>query len=85
MPEYISKEISNFFSYYFEPRVQSRRTRVSQNDNEGESSMEPTLTVFNQSSHTTVRCKDQWLVGNKQNSTHLHVLINCEEVQPFKT
>ena len=33
---YISKETSNFCSYYFELHVQSRRTRVGQNDNGGQ-------------------------------------------------
>ena len=46
---YILKETSNFCSYYFEPHVQSRRTRVGRNDDGGESSIEPTLLVFNQS------------------------------------
>ena len=46
-PVYILKEISNFYSYYFEPHVQSKRTRIGQNDDGDESSIEPTLTVFN--------------------------------------
>ena len=37
---YISKKTSNFCSHYFEPHVQSRRTRVGQNDDGGESSID---------------------------------------------
>ena len=48
---YISKETSNFCSYYFKPDVQSRRTKVSRNDNGGENSIEPTLLIFNQPGH----------------------------------
>ena len=48
---YISKETSNFCLYYFQPHVQFRRTRVSQNDDGGESSIEPTLSIFNQPGH----------------------------------
>ena len=48
---YILKEISNFCSYYFGPHVESRKTRIGQNDNGGESSIELTLSVFNQPSH----------------------------------
>ena len=44
---YILKEISNFCSYYFETYVQSKRTRVGQNDDEDESSIQVTLLVFN--------------------------------------
>ena len=48
---YISKEISNFCSYYFELHVQSRRTRVGRNDDGGKSSIEPILSVFNKPGH----------------------------------
>ena len=44
----ILKETSNFYSYYFEPHVQSKRTRVGWNDDSGESSIKLTLSVFNQ-------------------------------------
>ena len=49
---YYSKETSNFCSYYFEPHVQSRRTRVGRNANGGESSVEPTLSIFNKLGYT---------------------------------
>ena len=62
---YISKETSNFCFYYFEPYIQSRRTRVTRNDDGGESSIEPTLSVFNQPGCAARRCKDQWLTGSE--------------------
>ena len=55
---YISNETYNFCSYYFEPHVQCRRIRVGQNDDGGESSVKPTLLVFNHFSHAAGRCKD---------------------------
>ena len=81
---YISKEISNFYSYYFEPYVQFKRTKVAQNDDGSESSIEPTLSAFNYPNHAARKCKDQWLLGNEWNSTHLHILVNCDKVEPFK-
>ena len=55
---YISNEISNFCSYYFVPHVQSRRTKVSLNDDGGESTIEPALSVFNQPGHAARQYKD---------------------------
>ena len=74
---YISKETSNFCFY--------ERARVGRNDDGGESSIKPSLSIFNQPGHATRKCKDQWLTRNEWNSTHLHILINCDEVQPFRT
>ena len=81
---YISKEISNFCSYYFESCVQSRRTRVTWNDDGGESLSKPTLSVFNQPGHAARRCKDRWLTGNEWKSTHLRILLNCDEMESFR-
>ena len=75
---------SNFSSYYFDPHVQSKRTRVGGNDNGGESSIEPTLSVFNQLGHATGRWKDKWLMGSEWNYAHLHILLNYDEVESFR-
>ena len=42
---YISKQTSNFCSYYFELHVQSKRARVGQTDDGGKNSIEPTLST----------------------------------------
>ena len=54
----IQKETSYFCSYYFELHVQSKITRVGQNDNKGEKSIESTLSIFNQCGHAVGGCKD---------------------------
>ena len=81
---YISKETSNFSSYYFESHVQSRRTRGGRNNNGGECSIELTLSVFNQLGYSAEQCKDRWLIGSEWKSTHLHILLNCDEVESFR-
>ena len=53
---YILKEISNFYSYYCEPYIQSKRTRIG-NDDGGESSNELVLSVFNQPGHAIGNAK----------------------------
>ena len=82
---YISKETSFFCSYYFEPHVRSRRTRVGRNDDGGESSVQHTLSVFNQPGRAAGKSKPHWLSEREKHAAHLHILINCDEVQPFKT
>ena len=82
---YISNETSNFYSSYFEPHVQSKKTRVSRNDDGGESSIQPTLSIFNQPGQASSKPKDHWLLEKEKYAAHLHVLINYDEVQPFKT
>ena len=81
---YISKETSNFCSYYFELYLQSTRTRVSRNDDGGESSIEPTLSIFNQPGCAARRCKDRWLTGSEWKSAYLHILLNYDEVESFR-
>ena len=81
---YILKETYNFCSYYFEPHVQSRRTKVSRNDDSGENSIKPSLLVFNPPGCAVGQCKDRWLTGSESKSTHLHILLNRDELESFR-
>ncbi|XP_027368317.1 uncharacterized protein LOC113874279 [Abrus precatorius] len=78
---YISRETSNFCTYYFEPHVQSRRTRVGRNDDRGESSNEPSLSIFNQPGRVSGKCEERWILGDESEAAHLHILLNCDEVR----
>ena len=55
---FISKETSNFCSYYFEPYVQSMKTRAVRNDDRGESSIQLTFSVVNQPGCVSGKPKD---------------------------
>ena len=81
---YISKETSNFCSYYFEPHVQSRGTQVGQNDDNGENSIKPTLLVFNPPGYAAGQCKDRGLTRSESKTTHLHILLNRDELESFR-
>ena len=81
---YISKETSNFCSYYFELHLQSGRTKVTQNDDGGESLIESTFFLFNQPDQATGRWKDRRLTGSEWKSRHLYILLNCDEVESFR-
>ena len=81
---YLSKETSFFCSYYFEAHVHTKRTNIGRNDDGGESSCPPTLSVFNRPGRGFGRTKDHYIVGKEWDAAHLHVLINCDELQSFK-
>jgi len=81
---YLSKETTHFCSYYFEEHVQSSRTRVGRNDDGGESSLEPTLSIFNQPGLLGGSRQTRWLSFPELNSAHLHILLNCTEVDDIR-
>ena len=81
---YLSLETSHFCSYYFEPHVQSIRTKVGRNDFGGQNdTSQKTLSVFTHVGRPTGICKSRYLDEKELAAVHLHVLLNCEEVQPY--
>jgi len=81
---YLSMETSHFCSYYFEPHVQSMRTKVSRNDFGGQSERShKTLYVFNYIGRSGGTCNSRYLDEKELAVVHLHVLLNCEDVQPY--
>ena len=82
---YLSKETSFFCSYYFESHVHSKRTTLGRNDDGGESSCPPTLSVFNRPGRGWGNTEKHFLTDMEKHAAHLHVLINCEELESYKT
>jgi len=81
---YLSMETSHFCSYYFEQHVQSMRTKVGRNDfGVQNDTSQDTLSVFNHVGHPAGICKSRYLNEKEVAVVHLHVLLNCEEVQPY--
>ena len=81
---YLCQETSHFCSYYFESHVQSMRTNVGRNDDGGvDDIVRPTLSIFNYSGRSAGTCKSRYLNDKELAAAHLHVLLNCEEVQPY--
>ena len=81
---YLSLETSHFCSYYFESHVQSMRTKVGRNDFGGQNdTSQTTLSVFNHVGRPGGTCKSHYLNEKELDTVHLHVLLNCEEVQPY--
>lgn len=81
---YLCHETSHFCSYYFEPYVQTKRNKVGRNDDGGEDeTMLPTLSIFNTPGRQFGKCKNRPLLDKEMKAAHLHILLNCDEVQPY--
>jgi hypothetical protein len=64
--------------------VQSLRNRVGRNDDGGQDDIvQHTLSIFNHSGRFAGNRKSRYLDDKELDAAHLHILLNCEEVQPF--
>nr|GMD27150.1 uncharacterized protein LOC109185082 [Ipomoea batatas] len=82
---YLVEETTHFAPFYFEDNVQSRRTQIGQNLNDGgiDTSLLTTLSVFNRPGHP-IGAKGQRYLNNKERfAAHQYILLNYEEVQPI--
>ena len=81
---YLCQETSHFCSYYFESHVQTMRNRVNRNDAGGlPETSQPNLSIFKFSGRAAGSCRSRYLNDKEFAAAHLHVLLNCEEVQPY--
>ncbi|XP_038707276.1 uncharacterized protein LOC120002586 [Tripterygium wilfordii] len=81
---YLCQETSHFCSYYFEPHVHTMRTIVGRNDDGAlDDSIRPTLSIFNQPGRPFGQCISRFLNEKELAAVTLHVLLNCEEVEPY--
>ncbi|PKA64984.1 hypothetical protein AXF42_Ash011586 [Apostasia shenzhenica] len=76
---YIIREVSTFISYYFEPKISLKLTRVPHND-EGDDCMEGRLSIFIQGCPFGPIGKVGYYTDADQRAVHLYVLLNCTEV-----
>jgi len=79
---HINLETSHFFTYYFLSNMLCMRNRCRRNEVEGkQDGMQPTLLVLCPQGRPIGQVIPQWLTDEEYNDTHLHILLNCEEVQ----
>lgn len=83
--EYLLEESTTFASYYHPLDILSRRTRVLRNDDGGESSMNPPLSIFNYRGHPYGKCTTSFINDKEMKAAHLYILLNCPEVAPYIT
>lgn len=81
---YLCQETSHFCSYYFQSHIQSMRNIVGRNDDGGEDeTSQLTLSIFNHSGRSAGTCKSRYLNDKELAAAHLHILLNCEEVETY--
>lgn len=81
---YLCQETSHFCSYYFDAHVQSMRNRVSRNDDGGKyDTAQQNLSIFNHPGRSAGTSKSRYLSDMELSAAHLHVLLNCEEVETY--
>ena len=81
---YVIEEISSFCSYYFEPEVQIRLTRVPRNDDGGDVMPSGCLSIFSHPRRLMETIASYRLMTDEEyDATHIYVLLNCEELGPF--
>ena len=82
---YLIEEVAHFCQYYFEPNVQSNYTRVRRNDDGGmDENAIATLSIFNLPGRPSGACSSRFMEPIELDAAHLYVLLNCDEVEPYK-
>nr|GMC60688.1 uncharacterized protein LOC109190933 [Ipomoea batatas] len=82
---YMLEESTHFASIYFDDDVQSIRTRIGRNLNDGgiDPNLPITLSIFNRPGRSMGKRKTRYLSAEEYFAAHQYVLLNCEEVQPI--
>lgn len=80
---YLVQEIATFCSYYFEPSVQTKLTRVPRNDDGGDVEHNGQLSVFCHPGRPFGSFEPRMMSDDEIKATHIYVLLNTEEVAPF--
>ncbi|XP_019197078.1 PREDICTED: uncharacterized protein LOC109190933 [Ipomoea nil] len=82
---YMLEESTHFASFYFDDDVQSRRTMIGRNLNDGgiDHNLPITLSIFNRPGRSMGKRRTRYLSAEEHFAAHQYVLLNCEEVQPI--
>nr|GMD03517.1 uncharacterized protein LOC109185082 [Ipomoea batatas] len=82
---YLIEETTHFASFYFEDHVQSRRTRIGRNLNDGgiDPDLPTTLSIFNRPGRPIGAKGQRYLDIKERFTAHQYILLNCEDVQPI--
>jgi hypothetical protein len=79
---YLIEEIAQFCTYYFETSVQPNNTSIGRT--EGDEDLAQSLfPIFNLPGRFAGQCKSRFLEDKEFTAAMNHVLINCDEIQPY--
>lgn len=81
---YLIEEISQFCTYYFEPKVQPYHTSIGRKDSTTEDDLvQSSFSIFNLPGRFTGGCKTRFLEDREFTAAMNHILIDCDEIQPY--
>ena len=81
---YLYMETTYFCSYYFESHVPSMRTRNRRNEYDfHDEGFQPTLSIFEPQGRSIGKLDKRYLNEQEYKAAHLHILLNCVEVEPY--
>ncbi|PNX91366.1 hypothetical protein L195_g047496, partial [Trifolium pratense] len=80
---YNLEEVSNFASMYFDPKLQTRHTKVPRNDDGGQCMIDECLSIFKYPCRPIGKGKKRFLTDGEYQIAETYVLVNCKEVEPF--
>nr|GMD60622.1 putative transposase En/Spm [Ipomoea batatas] len=82
---YLIEETTHFASFYFEDHVQSKRTRIGRNLNDGgiDPNLPTTLSIFIRPGRPMGAKSQRYLDSKERFTAHQYILLNCEDVQPI--
>ena len=72
-----------FGSHYFEPTLPATILTRPRNDIPDHPTSSSTLSVFHMKGKPFGRARKRHLTPEEYKAAHLHVLLNCGEVQPY--
>ncbi|XP_072071887.1 uncharacterized protein [Arachis hypogaea] len=75
---YLIEEISHFCEYYF-----SQTSIDTKQNDEGDDSIHPTLSIFNLPGCLAGECKTRYLDDKEFSAAMNHILINYDEIKPY--
>jgi len=79
---YLISEIKTFGSYYFDPKLPAMMPTIPRNEVQHDNCTPFTFNVFHSKGSTFGGARKRHLTQAEYNAIHLHVLLNCREVQP---
>ena len=80
---YLIYEIQTFGFDYFEANLPSMNSTIPRNEVPCQHGPPTIFTVFQMKGTPFGKCRKRYLTQVEYNAAHLHILLNCHEVQPY--
>ncbi|CAI8596178.1 unnamed protein product [Vicia faba] len=80
---YLHRETTYFCSHYFKTVSLLPSTSFINDPGSYHENVQPTLSIFSKCGRPSGKPRDYWVLDKEWESTHMHFLINCDEVKPY--